>query len=515
MAAAVCKMMRNQDLIAVGAQVPRGRRAFRNTIGLAGPAVGAPAAQPPDRRPARHRRLDPRRPADGLRRRGDRHQPGHATASTPTTELLRPDRRRCAQRFDIPTQSCVLTHVTNTMRADRARRAGRPGVPVDRRHGGGQPQLRRRSRAAARGARRGPGSRPRGPAATTSCTSRPARARRCRPTRTTASTSRRSRRAPMRSRGRFEPLLVNTRRRLHRPGISLRRQADHPRRAGGPLLRQAARPADGGRRLLHQPRRGRSGRHGRPADPAGGVAGVNFVMGVPGADDVMLNYQSTSFHDALYRARSAGPAPRAGVRGLADPDGAHRRGRSRARSPRGRRAPSAGCSKRQSMADAASASRSVRRASRARPPRASAWAARARACPPRRCWRFSSPMRGRATRCTRPSTSNGCAPPSPCRRSSFKAPPPIAQLICRIPGSAERLSADAPALPRGDFDVAFVVADGLSVVAVHAHAADGDPTSLRTAGRMEDCARGDRPPGPGGDRRSRSATRSAPAWSSY
>ncbi len=33
------------------------------------------------------------------------------------------------------------------------------------------------------------------------------------------------------------------------------------------------------------------------------VAGVNFVMGVPGADDVMLNYQSTSFHDALY-ARS-------------------------------------------------------------------------------------------------------------------------------------------------------------------------------------------------------------------
>ncbi len=30
------------------------------------------------------------------------------------------------------------------------------------------------------------------------------------------------------------------------------------------------------------------------------AAGVTFVMGVPGADDVMLNYQSTSFHDALY-----------------------------------------------------------------------------------------------------------------------------------------------------------------------------------------------------------------------
>jgi ethanolamine ammonia-lyase large subunit len=30
------------------------------------------------------------------------------------------------------------------------------------------------------------------------------------------------------------------------------------------------------------------------------VAGVNFIIGVPGADDIMLNYQSTSFHDALY-----------------------------------------------------------------------------------------------------------------------------------------------------------------------------------------------------------------------
>jgi len=30
------------------------------------------------------------------------------------------------------------------------------------------------------------------------------------------------------------------------------------------------------------------------------AAGVTYIMGVPGADDVMLNYQSTSFHDALY-----------------------------------------------------------------------------------------------------------------------------------------------------------------------------------------------------------------------
>ena len=41
------------------------------------------------------------------------------------------------------------------------------------------------------------------------------------------------------------------------------------------------------------------------------VAGCNFIMGVPGADDVMLNYQSTSFHDALYVRQVLGlrPAP--------------------------------------------------------------------------------------------------------------------------------------------------------------------------------------------------------------
>ena len=42
-----------------------------------------------------------------------------------------------------------------------------------------------------------------------------------------------------------------------------------------------------------------------------GAAGVNYIMGVPGADDIMLNYQSTSFHDALYLRRllNLRPAP--------------------------------------------------------------------------------------------------------------------------------------------------------------------------------------------------------------
>ncbi len=42
-----------------------------------------------------------------------------------------------------------------------------------------------------------------------------------------------------------------------------------------------------------------------------GAAGVTYVMGVPGADDIMLSYQSTSFHDALYLRSALGlrPAP--------------------------------------------------------------------------------------------------------------------------------------------------------------------------------------------------------------
>jgi ethanolamine ammonia-lyase large subunit len=60
-----------------------------------------------------------------------------------------------------------------------------------------------------------------------------------------------------------------------------------------------------------------------------GVAGVTYVMGVPGADDVMLSYQSTSFHDALYLRAALGlePAPefaawldRLGLAGPATPE---------------------------------------------------------------------------------------------------------------------------------------------------------------------------------------------------
>ncbi len=40
-----------------------------------------------------------------------------------------------------------------------------------------------------------------------------------------------------------------------------------------------------------------------------GNAGANYIMGVPGGDDIMLNYQSTSFHDALYLRSLLGQRP--------------------------------------------------------------------------------------------------------------------------------------------------------------------------------------------------------------
>jgi ethanolamine ammonia-lyase large subunit len=58
-----------------------------------------------------------------------------------------------------------------------------------------------------------------------------------------------------------------------------------------------------------------------------GAAGVTFIMGVPGAGDVMLNYQSTSFHDQLYVREVLGlkraPEFEDWLRriGLTDPDG--------------------------------------------------------------------------------------------------------------------------------------------------------------------------------------------------
>ena len=66
------------------------------------------------------------------------------------------------------------------------------------------------------------------------------------------------------------------------------------------------------------------------------AAGCSFIMGVPGADDIMLNYQSTSFHDALYvrRVLNKRPAPefeewqRRTLPNLPDPAFTHANGRN-------------------------------------------------------------------------------------------------------------------------------------------------------------------------------------------
>ena len=55
-----------------------------------------------------------------------------------------------------------------------------------------------------------------------------------------------------------------------------------------------------------------------------GAAGINYIMGVPGADDIMLNYQSTSFHDALYLRRILGLRPAPEFESWLNSDGFHR-----------------------------------------------------------------------------------------------------------------------------------------------------------------------------------------------
>ena len=67
-----------------------------------------------------------------------------------------------------------------------------------------------------------------------------------------------------------------------------------------------------------------------------GAAGCSFVIAVPGSDDVMLHYQSLSFHDVLTARQVLGPAAGAGVRGLAGADGPARRRRPGARAAAGR-----------------------------------------------------------------------------------------------------------------------------------------------------------------------------------
>ena len=306
MAAAVCKLMRNQDLIAVGRKF-RVVSAFRDTLGL--PGRMAVRLQP------NHPTDDPRGVAasiiDGLLMGcGDAVigvNPATDSVENARTLLILIDELR--QRLEIPTQSCVLTHVTNTLELIEL------GAPVDltfqsiagtqaaNRGFGFDLALLHEAHEATLGLKRGSvgdnvmyfetgqGSALSSDAhhgvdqqtleARAYAVARP-----------------------------FRPLLVNTVVGFIGPeylydGKQITRAAleDHfcGKLLGLPMgvdvcyTNHAAADQDDMDNLL----------------TLLGVAGVNFVMGVPGADDVMLNYQSTSFHDALYVREVLGlkPAP--------------------------------------------------------------------------------------------------------------------------------------------------------------------------------------------------------------
>ena len=264
MAAAVCKIMRLQDLIAVAAKC-RTVTAFRNTIGLKGRLST---------------RLQPNHPTDSpagiaasivdglLYGAGDAVigiNPASDSLDTMLTLLGMLDEMRL--RLDAPIQSCVLAHVTTAIAAMER------SAPVDlvfQSIGGSEAANRAfgitlglldEARDAAAALKRGTVGNnvmyfETGQGSELSSAGHE------------ASTSRPWKRAAMGSPA-ATSRCWSIRCRIHRPRISLRRQGNHPRRPGGSLLRQVAWPADGMRRLLHQPRRGGSGRHGRVAHIAG------------------------------------------------------------------------------------------------------------------------------------------------------------------------------------------------------------------------------------------------------
>ena len=306
MAAAVSKLMRNQDLIAVARKI-RVVTSFRNTLGLGGRMSV---------------RLQPNHPSDNLAGIGASVIDGlmygsgdaciginPATDSAAQALLLLQRLDDLRQRFDIPTQTCVLAHITTMMQvmekrgpvdlvfqsiagsqkanesfgislalldeahdAARALKRGTLGdnvmyfetgqgaaLSADAHHGVDQQTMEARAYAVAR---------------------------------------------------RYRPLLVNTvvgfigpeylydGKEIIRAGLE-----DHfcgkllglPMGADVCYTNHAEADQDDMDTLL----------------TLLGVAGCNYIMGVPGADDIMLHYQSTSFHDALYVRNALGlrPAP--------------------------------------------------------------------------------------------------------------------------------------------------------------------------------------------------------------
>lgn len=295
MVAAVSKLMRNQDLIAVARKCQVTSR-FRNTLGLPGHLAV---------------RLQPNHPTDDLRGiaastlDGLLYGAGDAVIgvnpvsdSLPVLERLQHMLAEVIERFAIPTQSCVLTHVTNTMKLMER------GAPVDlvfqsiagtekaNLSFGVTPELLDEACDAARALSRGTLGDNVMYFETGQGSALSANAHHGVDQQTCEA------RAYALAR-RYRPLLVNTvvgfigpeylfdGKQIIRAGLE-----DHfcGKLLGLPIgcdvcyTNHAEADQDDMDTLL----------------VLLATAGLTFLIGVPGADDVMLNYQSTSFHDALF-----------------------------------------------------------------------------------------------------------------------------------------------------------------------------------------------------------------------
>ena len=294
MVAAVSKLMRNQDLILVARKCQVITR-FRNTLGLTGHLAV---------------RLQPNHPTDDLRGvaasvlDGLMLGAGDAVIGiNPVSDSLAKLARLChlfdelIERFEIPTQGCVLTHVTNTLKLMEE------GVPVDlvfqsiggteitNRSFGVTPELLSEACDAARSLKRGSlgnnvmyfetgqgsalSANGHGGVDQQTCEARAYGLARC-----------------------YEPLLVNTvvgfigpeylydGKQIIRAGLE-----DH---FCGKLLGLPM-----GCDICYTNHAEADQDDMDTLSLLLANAGLNFLIGVPGADDIMLNYQSTSFHDAL------------------------------------------------------------------------------------------------------------------------------------------------------------------------------------------------------------------------
>lgn len=306
MAAAVSKIMRNQDLILVAAKC-RVQTAFRSTIGLPG---------------RMSTRLQPNHPTDDITGiaasilDGLLYGSGDAVIGiNPATDNVVQSVRllrlmdEVIQKYDIPTQSCVLTHVTNTLEAIEQK------APVDlvfQSIGGTEATNRSfgfdlatlaEARDAALSLKRGTVGQNVMYFETGQGSSLSADAHHGVDQQTCEA------RAYAVAR-KFEPLLVNTvvgfigpeylfdGKEITRAGLE-----DHfcGKLLGLPMgcdicyTNHAEADQNDMDNLL----------------TLLGVAGCHFIMGIPGSDDIMLNYQTTSFHDALYLRRilDKRPAP--------------------------------------------------------------------------------------------------------------------------------------------------------------------------------------------------------------